>query len=227
MRPFFAVAFGITWSLQGIVIAFPSGLDLPLLALAGVSPSLAALVVTRGRVLSSLRPRVAAGWLAVSFTLPLLVRLIVGRLAPGAAEAQAVGVVALGSILLPPLGEELGWRGFALPGLADRIGFHRANLVVAAAWALWHLPTALFPGARLADFPLYALAVMAGGVVIGEIQRRGGGNVVLAMTAHATMNAAAIFVAVPDNRAARLGSVAIWIALAAALSFVSARRVRV
>jgi CAAX protease family protein len=39
--------------------------------------------------------------------------------------------------------EEIGWRAFMLPRLADRLGARRAAVVTAAIWALWHVPYAL------------------------------------------------------------------------------------
>jgi membrane protease YdiL (CAAX protease family) len=43
-------------------------------------------------------------------------------------------------IPLAALGEELGWRGFALPRLQSRIGPLSASLVIGVIWAAWHLP---------------------------------------------------------------------------------------
>jgi membrane protease YdiL (CAAX protease family) len=39
--------------------------------------------------------------------------------------------------------EEIGWRAFLLPRLADRFGMHRAAVLSAAIWALWHIPYSL------------------------------------------------------------------------------------
>lgn len=43
-----------------------------------------------------------------------------------------------------PLGEEPGWRGFALPRLQQRFGPLVGTFVLAIFWALWHLPLFLF-----------------------------------------------------------------------------------
>jgi uncharacterized protein len=45
-----------------------------------------------------------------------------------------------------PLGEELGWRGFALPRAQQVMSPVSATLLVALVWALWHLPRLTDPG---------------------------------------------------------------------------------
>lgn len=41
------------------------------------------------------------------------------------------------------LGEELGWRGFALPRLSEKHGALRASLLIGLVWTFWHLPAHL------------------------------------------------------------------------------------
>lgn len=45
-----------------------------------------------------------------------------------------------------PLGEEIGWRGFLLPGLLRRYDPYRASLVVGIIWSVWHLPKFIWVG---------------------------------------------------------------------------------
>lgn len=47
-------------------------------------------------------------------------------------------------VLMPwngPIGEEIGWRGFALSRLQNKIGALRASLFIGIIWGVWHLPT--------------------------------------------------------------------------------------
>lgn len=47
--------------------------------------------------------------------------------------------------LLPALGEEIGWRGFALPHLQKRFGPLAGTLILGLMHSLWHLPAFFSP----------------------------------------------------------------------------------
>lgn len=57
-----------------------------------------------------------------------------------------LGQLAIGVFLSPLLnivtttGEELGWRGYLLPGLLERFSPRVAALITGAIWGLWHAP---------------------------------------------------------------------------------------
>lgn len=51
-----------------------------------------------------------------------------------------------------PLGEELGWRGFALPRLLAIMEARWAALTLGAVWALWHLPAFFLSGLSQSKF---------------------------------------------------------------------------
>ncbi len=69
-------------------------------------------------------------------------------------------------------GEEIGWRGFALPRLQSRFPALTASLVLGGLWALFHLP--LFfsrgggAGGDMSSTPIAAflLIVLAGSVLV-------------------------------------------------------------
>jgi uncharacterized protein len=44
------------------------------------------------------------------------------------------------------MGEEPGWRGFALPRLQERHGPLLGTAVLSVVWGMWHLPNVLFGG---------------------------------------------------------------------------------
>ena len=46
------------------------------------------------------------------------------------------------------LGEEIGWRGFALPEFQKRLGSLGGSIIVGILWAVWHLPLFFTPGSN-------------------------------------------------------------------------------
>jgi len=88
-------------------------------------------------------------------------------------------------------GEEIGWRGYALPRLTARIGLAPASVLLGAVWATWHLPLFfIFPYADTygQSFPLYFLQVTAISVVIAWLWWRTGGSLLLTMLLHSAAN---------------------------------------
>lgn len=87
-------------------------------------------------------------------------------------------------------GEELGWRGYALPKLAARVGLGPASVVLGVIWASWHLPLFYLHGADTyqQSFPVYALQVTAISVAIAWLWWRTGGSLLLTMLMHAAIN---------------------------------------
>jgi membrane protease YdiL (CAAX protease family) len=94
-------------------------------------------------------------------------------------------------LILGQAGEELGWRGFALPRLAARLGLGWASVVLGVIWAAWHLPIFVaFPSADKygESFPLYLAQVVALSVAIAWLWWRTNGSLLLTMLIHAAIN---------------------------------------
>jgi membrane protease YdiL (CAAX protease family) len=97
-----------------------------------------------------------------------------------------------------PLGEEPGWRGFALPRLQSRYGALRANLLLGILWTCWHLPDFLTvaqkggPGADLSilfsGFLVFLLEVMALTFIFTWVFNHTGGSVFIAILLHTSYN---------------------------------------
>ncbi len=85
-------------------------------------------------------------------------------------EWQLIPVVFLMTILGGPLGEEFGWRGFALPTLQKRWGAATASIIIGIVWALWHLPLFFQPDSIHAQIGLPLLPVyLLGEIVLATI----------------------------------------------------------
>jgi uncharacterized protein len=87
-------------------------------------------------------------------------------------------------------GEEIGWRGYALPRLSARFGLAPASVVLGILWASWHLPLFFFPGSDILgqSFPLYLLQVTALSVAMAWLYWRTHGSLLLTMLMHASVN---------------------------------------
>lgn len=87
-------------------------------------------------------------------------------------------------------GEEIGWRGFALPRLVERFGLVTASLLLGPIWAAWHLPLHLSPQGDLygQSFTVYALQVTAISVAMAWLFWRTSGGLLPVMLFHAAVN---------------------------------------
>lgn len=102
-------------------------------------------------------------------------------------------VLMLGAALMSApfqIGEELGWRGYALPLLMKRFGVAAAGLLLGLVWALWHLPLFLLPGADMVGQPLpvFVVSVTALSVVMAVVWQSTGGSLPVLMLMHAAVN---------------------------------------
>ncbi|MGB2965175.1 MAG: type II CAAX endopeptidase family protein [Anaerolineales bacterium] len=72
-----------------------------------------------------------------------------------------------------PVGEEFGWRGFALPKLQDKFGPLTASLIIGLLWGFWHLPSFFAPlgvvGALTASIGLIFIPIYAMGTIANSI----------------------------------------------------------
>ena len=198
----------------GIFSSGPTGAPSGLVAISGLlyligvfAPALVALALTarvKGRagtvaLLSRIiRAPKAARWyvFAVGYfaTIKIAVALIY-RIATGAWPAfsqEAWYIMAVAIPMSTPVqsGEEIGWRGYALPRLARHLGLARASMVLGVIWACWHLPFFFIPGTDKSgqSFPVYLLGVTALSVAMAWLYWRANGSLLLTMLLHAAVN---------------------------------------
>jgi uncharacterized protein len=122
---------------------------------------------------------------------------------------RTIAALLLGQLTVV-LGEEPGWRGFALPRLVGLLGPIVGTLALGFAWALWHLPLFIIGGTPQygTGFIPFALELIAWSMVMTLIMMRTRGSVVPAMLFHASGNVCAFTMWEPD---ARLFALAPWI----------------
>ncbi|HKE23831.1 MAG TPA: CPBP family intramembrane glutamic endopeptidase, partial [Bryobacteraceae bacterium] len=86
-------------------------------------------------------------------------------------------------------GEEVGWRGYALPRMAARLGFGPASIVLGAIWGLWHLPLFFVPGEDYGQpFFVFAMGTTALSVAIAWLYANTKGSLLLTMLMHSAVN---------------------------------------
>ncbi|MDP2079707.1 MAG: CPBP family intramembrane glutamic endopeptidase [Pseudotabrizicola sp.] len=120
--------------------------------------------------------------------------------------AQFVVVTLLGG----PLGEEFGWRGYALPALTERIGWRWAALCLGIVWGIWHLPLFWMPGTAQADLPmgLFLASTIALSIVLARLSVNTGFSVLPAILLHGAVNWSAMVLPVmPDGEDPRIYSI--------------------
>ena len=88
------------------------------------------------------------------------------------------------------LGEELAWRGYALPRLLTQHNALVASLILGVLWALWHLPLVWWEGATMYQHPiwLFLFDIPAKSVLFTWVFLHTRGSVLLAMLLHGATN---------------------------------------
>jgi membrane protease YdiL (CAAX protease family) len=93
------------------------------------------------------------------------------------------------------LGEEIGWRGYALPKLQERFSPFSASLIVGAAWAAFHLFALLAnPTQPWLYFLVGSALLLAISVIMTQIFNRTEGSALLMALLHAMYDTVSIAV---------------------------------
>lgn len=215
---FFALAYALSWAwylplaARGAVVRAGEGWPTHLPGLLG--PALAAVIVTgivdgrgglRDLVRRVVRWRIGRRWWAIvagTLSLALLgyvVPLLTGADPPqvsdftrytGIGAITPLGVVAV-ALVVNGLGEETGWRGFAVERLLQEHSLTWTAVVVAIGWAGWHLPFFWFVESFRGMGPLvvgWAVSMLAGSLVLTWLYREGDHSVLLVATWHTAFN---------------------------------------
>lgn len=88
------------------------------------------------------------------------------------------------------IGEEVGWRGYALPFLLKKYGALQASLILGFIWGLWHLPLFLLPGNfhQWIPFPWFLLQSIGLTFIMTYLYKKTNGSLLIASLFHAASN---------------------------------------
>jgi CAAX protease family protein len=92
-------------------------------------------------------------------------------------------------VILGPLWEEPGWRGFALPRLQQQYGPITGSIVLGVLWALWHAPGYL-GGWMASTIPALLVYSIGFSIVATWIYNNTSGSILLMILFHSSSNAA-------------------------------------
>jgi membrane protease YdiL (CAAX protease family) len=208
---FFLLSYALTWtcfiSVAASGIRSDSLLGGSVILLGAFAPALAALSVTalaEGRagvtrfLTRCFHTNVAARWYifavafmpAVKLTAALIHRVIFGSWPQFGHDPWYLLPFAVAFSMPFQAGEEVGWRGFALPRLAERFGLAGASLVLGVIWAFWHLPQFYIQGADTLgqSFLVWAPQVAAISVAMAWLYGRANASLLPLMLMHAAIN---------------------------------------
>jgi uncharacterized protein len=217
-QKFFLLTLGLTWGVSASVyfVGIPSSgvlywIARALLFLAAFAPSLFAIgliAVEDGTpgVMKLFRQlliwRVEARWylFALFYMAAIVLAVIVGyRLF--ARSWLPLGPLSWFTLVSPMItsgisrvfvraSEEVGWRGYALPRLAERFGLRQANIILGPLWAAWHLPLFLNPLSANyhQSFPAFVLEVTALSVVFSWLYVNTRCSLLLATLMHSAID---------------------------------------
>ncbi len=89
-----------------------------------------------------------------------------------------------------PIGEDPGWRGYALPRMLQRFNPAVASVLLGVVWAVWHLPAFLFSGMPQSTLSVgwFLLAVVSLTVLMSWVAVNTRGAVIPAILMHWASN---------------------------------------
>lgn len=133
--------------------------------------------------------KTAVGWLFLACVVPLAYIgiayvlywiLFPSSLDPGGKsifQLILMGIVGIFVGVLTALGEEIGWRGYFLKAVSERVGLTSGLVLTSVFWGCWHLPVLIsglyMPGTPLwYKVPAFMLMIIPAGMIFGIISIR-------------------------------------------------------
>ena len=98
------------------------------------------------------------------------------------------------NIIFFGFGEEVGWRGFALPRLQNKFNALIASIILTVFWALWHLPAFLYrPGYTTMDMASalgWVFSLLTGSILLTWLYNSSKGSILICAVFHSTVDIA-------------------------------------
>jgi membrane protease YdiL (CAAX protease family) len=208
---FFVLTYAVAWMLWAPLVIFrdsiPSPLGFVLGTLGTLVPSTLGLIFVglltgRPGVRRLLRRlvhgRIGLRWYLAVLALTMLAPLGLGVSILLGGEIPAVDTTIFGVLFLfafsifpgSALGEELGWRGFALPRMQARHSALKTSLTIGILWGSWHLPLWLTgrESHPISLFGPFVVAVIATSVICTWLYNNTGGSLLIIVLYHAAIN---------------------------------------
>src|SRR5215207_3962937 len=209
---FFVLTYLFTWAIESPLVFLTDSVTaiqgFVLVMLASNVPSAVAIVLTaivfgRGALRKQLARlliwRVNPLWYLVVLLGPaVLVGGAVGLNTLLGGPALSVGNTLLGVVMMwaffifpgSALGEEIGWRGYALPRLQTGRSALSASLILAPIWGLWHLPLWLtgLPARTPTLYAAFLVSAFALSIITTWVYNSTGGSLLMVVMLHASAN---------------------------------------
>ena len=202
---FFMFAYGLAWPFA-FAIAFGAPLEISFAAALG--PLFAAIITHRWSGESGHAFRWHVGWgrtilasaVCAGLTLLAFVALPAVLLTEDPRKLNWAVLISAGSynwstLLGGPLGEEPGWRGYALPRLQARFGALRGSLLLGLIWTCWHVPLFLSDAWPHPPFSLYLPLLMSLTVILSVGTNLARFAAIPAILGHAVFNSVGAYIA--------------------------------
>lgn len=200
---FFIIAYAFSWAVFVPMVLLRAPMQWTILGSFG--PSVAALTAHRLATgnYHAFRIHVGWPWTLIIAAFGIILILLAYVVLPGLVTADprklhwgiltSLAVYSYSTLLAGPLGEEPGWRGYALPRLEAHFGPVRASLLLAMLWAGWHLPLFLIPGWTTSPFWIFLLILIGLAVIMTYGVNLARFSVIVAIVMHAAFNTVSRF----------------------------------
>ncbi|MBW4599773.1 MAG: CPBP family intramembrane metalloprotease [Calothrix sp. FI2-JRJ7] len=230
----------LCWGLSALSQGFSSALSHALQFIATFGPAIAAMVLTASHegkpgvqqlLRKMTRWRVSFSWYAIAVGLPAVVLLLALLLHMALGGTLLLNPVVKRWWLVPanfllilvlggPLGEELGWRGFAFPLLYTKFSLFQSSLIVGIVWAVWHVPLFLIPNTvqRQLPFALFVISIIILSFLYSWLYNNTNQSVLLAILFHTAINSWPTVIPILPTSAGSLRPYIISIVLLGAIS---------